>query len=103
MSDHVVLVLGAGANVGLSVVKKFAAQGWKVAAVARSVKDEMKSAATLAIAADFADPESVSKVFDEVESKLGTPNVVVYNRSFFLHPPEPSAMKKLLNAARMSG
>lgn len=79
MSSPVVLILGAGANVGLSVSKKFAAEGWKVAAVARTIKDDIKANSALTLSADFADPESITRVFDEVEAKLGTPNVVVYN------------------------
>lgn len=79
MSSPVILVLGAGANVGLSIAKKFAAEGWKVAAVARTIKDEIKANSSLALSADLSDPESMIKIFNEVEAKLGTPNVVVYN------------------------
>ena len=79
MSAPVILVLGAGANVGQAVCKKFAAQGWKVAAVARTVRDEITANSALALSADFSEPDSIPGIFKEVETKLGTPSVVVYN------------------------
>ena len=79
MPDPVILILGAGPNVGLSVARKFAAENWKVAAVARTIKDEVKQTAHQVLVADFTDSEGISKIFGEVEAKLGIPNVVVYN------------------------
>ena len=84
MSSNVALVLGTGANVGLSIAKKFTGEEWKVASVARNVKGEMKANSALSLAADFSNPQSIAKVFSEVETKLGTPNVVIYN-GMFLH------------------
>ena len=79
MSTSVVLILGTGPNVGLSIATKFAAKGWKVAAVSRSPKDDIKKAAHQVIAADFSDPHGISNIFEEVKTKLGIPNVVIYN------------------------
>lgn len=79
MSTSVALILGAGPNVGLSIASKFASEGWKVAAVGRSPKDDIKKVAHQVIAADFSDPDGISDVFKQVEAKLGTPNVVIYN------------------------
>ncbi|MCJ1474214.1 hypothetical protein MMC13_002872 [Lambiella insularis] len=79
MSTSVVLILGTGPNVGLSVASKFAAEGWKVAAVSREPKDDIKKVAHHVIAADFSEPSGISNIFKEVEAKLGIPNVVVYN------------------------
>ena len=77
--QQVLLVLGAGGNVGLATVRKFKTEGFKVAAVSRNPTDEVRSAADLVLSADFADPQSIAGVFEKVESELGTPNVVVYN------------------------
>ena len=79
MSAPIVLLLGVGANIGLSLAKKFTAEGWKVAAVARTIRDEVKQNSTLQISADFSDSNNVEKAYKETETKLGTPNVIIYN------------------------
>lgn len=78
MSEPVLLIFGAGANVGLSIASKFKQEGYKVAAVSRNPKDDLKKIAHKAIASNLT-PEEVLKVFEEVERDLGPPNVVVYN------------------------
>ncbi|GLA38705.1 hypothetical protein AnigIFM63309_006010 [Aspergillus niger] len=80
-SVPVVLVFGAGKNVGLSVTRKFSAEGWKVVTVSRNPSKELKGAADLTITADLTDPSSVDGIFDRVEREFGTPHVVVYNVS----------------------
>ena len=79
MSSPVLLFLGAGANVGLSVIRKFTAEGWNVAAVARNPKPELQGSASLVISADFTKPESIAGIFKRVETELGVPSAVVYN------------------------
>ncbi|KAL8827461.1 MAG: hypothetical protein Q9191_003172 [Dirinaria sp. TL-2023a] len=78
MSDPVVLIFGAGARVGLSIASKFKQQGYKVAAVSRTIKDDLKEVAHQTISSSLT-PEEVSKAFQQVEQGLGPPNVVVYN------------------------
>ncbi|EMC97066.1 hypothetical protein BAUCODRAFT_32810 [Baudoinia panamericana UAMH 10762] len=75
----VILILGGGKNVGASVAKRFAGQGYKVALVARNSQSTTNSENSMTISADLADADSLSHVFDRVEQKFGTPNVVVYN------------------------
>lgn len=79
MSAPILLVLGAGANVGSSVARLFRSKGYKVAVAARNVAAEVAGSADLAVKADFSDPSNIKLVFDEVKSKLGNPSVVVYN------------------------
>ena len=78
MSGPVVLIFGAGANLGLSIASKFKQEGYKVAAVSRTIKDDLKKVAHHTIASSLT-PEEVSKAFEQVEQELGPPNVVVYN------------------------
>ncbi|KAH8591249.1 putative short-chain dehydrogenase [Bisporella sp. PMI_857] len=75
----VLLLFGAGRNIGLEVTRKFIAEGWKVATVSRNPSDELKSIASLTILADLADPTSINGIFDRVEKELGALQVVVYN------------------------
>ncbi|KUI68969.1 1-deoxy-11-beta-hydroxypentalenate dehydrogenase [Cytospora mali] len=78
-STPVLLLFGAGANTGLATAKKFAKEGYKVAAVTRSPSAELKETAHLILSADLTDPSSVETVFETVTKELGTPHVVVYN------------------------
>lgn len=78
-TSKVVLILGAGANVGQHVARTFASQGYKVASTSRTAKDTGNSEDAVHIAADLSDPESVAAVFSKVKALLGIPSVVVYN------------------------
>ncbi len=89
----VVLILGAGANIGANVARAFAAKGYKVALAARKLKDETNEEGQLTIASDFADPSSVVAAFSKVREVLGDPSVVVYNGSSTVDAALPKNMK----------
>ncbi|CZR50993.1 uncharacterized protein PAC_00868 [Phialocephala subalpina] len=89
MVSKVILVLGAGPNIGISLVKHFAAKGYKTAGVSRTPTAELKGAADLALSADFSKPETIKPVFDEVKAKIGIPNVVVFNAAASAMNPDP--------------
>ncbi|KAI4228369.1 MAG: hypothetical protein L6R36_001652 [Xanthoria steineri] len=74
----VVLILGAGPNIGQHVAQAFAAKGYKVALTSRSAKKQ-SSEDEVNISCDLSDPKSVVNVFDKVKELLGLPSVVVYN------------------------
>ena len=79
MSGKVLLLYGSGPNVGAGILKRFQSEGWKTAAIVRTLKDEYKNTADLVLQGDFADAKAVQNIYNEVESKLGTPSCVVYN------------------------
>jgi NAD(P)-dependent dehydrogenase (short-subunit alcohol dehydrogenase family) len=79
MAHKVVLVLGAGKNVGSAAVSKFKSKGYKVAAVSRNPIAEVRRDADLVLSADFSDPNCFAGIFERVEGELGLPNVVIYN------------------------
>ncbi|KIM93812.1 hypothetical protein OIDMADRAFT_136870 [Oidiodendron maius Zn] len=78
-TTKVVLILGAGPNIGKAVAAAFAAKGYKPALAARSLNPEESTAEQLNIKADFSDPSSIAGVFSAVEKKFGSPSVVIYN------------------------
>lgn len=85
----VVLILGAGANVGQHVARAFAAKGYKIALAARSSSQEGNTAGHVNIQSDLSQPESVAGVFEKVKSLLGAdPSVVVYNGEFVYSAPD---------------
>ena len=78
------LIIGAGAGISASLTRLLAGAGLSVAVAARNVDklttliDEIGAHA---FAADASDPDSVSKLFQQVDEKIGGPDVVVYNAS----------------------
>lgn len=78
-ASKILLVLGAGGNVGASLAGLFAQKGYKIALAARRLQDAVNEDGTLHIHADLGNAESVESAFDKVASHFGPPNVVVYN------------------------
>ena len=78
-SSKVLLVLGAGGNIGASVASLFAQNGYKIALAARRLQDGINEDGNLHIQADFSHADSVESAFDKVSAQFGPPNVVVYN------------------------
>lgn len=75
----ILLVLGAGPNVGQSVAKAFHGKGYRVALTSRTHSNREASNGFLNIVSDLSDPESVTQAFARVKEELGIPSVVVYN------------------------
>lgn len=78
-SSRIAIVFGVGPNVGAKVAQQFTTDGYKVTVVSRSGNGVDASSVALSIVADLTDPKSVHGVFEEVRTKLGEPNLVVYN------------------------
>lgn len=87
----ILLVLGAGKNIGHGVTEKFRSAGYRVALVSRSAKDgETTPEGDLTLRADLSDPSSVPHVFAAVRKTLGgPPNVVLYNAAALTPPSDP--------------
>ncbi|KAF7953224.1 hypothetical protein EAE96_006438 [Botrytis aclada] len=90
MAHKVLLFLGAGRNVGASSVELFKSKEYKVASVARTIKDRVEMHSDLCLTADFSDPNSIKSIFERVEKELGAPNVVVYNPYSWSMGPDPT-------------
>jgi NAD(P)-dependent dehydrogenase (short-subunit alcohol dehydrogenase family) len=90
MSSKVLVLFGYGSRVSASIVDSFVSQGYRVATVSRSAHPEL-SGKTEHITADLGDTSSVDTVFDQVTSKFGAVNVVVYNAFTLAHnnPTDP--------------
>ncbi len=86
----IALIVGAGSGLSASLARLFSRDGMRVALAARNTeKLAALSAETAAqsFACDAIDPEQVSRLFEEVERRLGVPDVVVYNASGRLRGP----------------
>jgi 3-oxoacyl-[acyl-carrier protein] reductase len=87
LSGKVALITGAGRGIGLAIAEKFAAEGAKVALVARH-SDQLNSAMkkisnaggkSCAIPADITDESQVIRMIQNTESELGQIDILVNN------------------------
>jgi NAD(P)-dependent dehydrogenase (short-subunit alcohol dehydrogenase family) len=81
---EIALIVGAGSGLSASLARLFSREGMRVAIAARNTANlAALSAETGAqsFACDAVDPDQVARLFDDVESRLGMPDVVVYNAS----------------------
>ena len=79
-----VLIVGSGSGLSASLTNLFAREGFKIALAARN-KEKLaplcSQTGAAAFSCDASDPDQVSRLFQDVENKIGAPDVVVYNAS----------------------
>jgi NAD(P)-dependent dehydrogenase (short-subunit alcohol dehydrogenase family) len=113
MSDfpyRTALIVGAGSGISASLARRLAALEVTVGLAARDTdKLAALAAETRAVtfAADASDPSAVAALFDEVDRRLGEPDIVVYNASARAHGPiaeiEPAAVQKAIAITAFGG
>jgi len=83
MAGRVCVVIGVGPGLGMSCVRQWVKEGYKVAMVSRTASKLEAAAAenpgTLAVAADVTNPASLTAALTTIEQKLGEIHTVVYN------------------------
>lgn len=90
LRNQIALIAGAGSGLSACLARLFSREGMRVAAAARNTgKLAALSAETGAqtFACDVVDPDQVARLFEEVEGRIGAPDVVVYNASGRLRGP----------------
>ena len=78
------LIVGAGPGLSASLARMFSREGLAVAIAARNPKKLAalsEETGAHAFACDAVDPHQVARLFEDVESRIGVPDVVVYNAS----------------------
>jgi NAD(P)-dependent dehydrogenase (short-subunit alcohol dehydrogenase family) len=78
------LIVGAGPGISASVARSLSSAGLAVGLAARTVEKLAPLAAEIGaatFAADASDPDTVARLFDEADAKLGVPDLVIYNPS----------------------
>ena len=79
-----VLIVGSGSGLSASLAQLFAREGFKVALAARNSEKLAllcKSTGASAFSCDATDAGQVANLFQNVEAKIGAPDVVIYNAS----------------------
>ena len=83
-SFQVALIVGVGTGISASLARLLAAKGMRVALAARGT-DKLaalcEETGAHSVACDAAKPDEVARLFKQVETLIGTPDVVVYNAS----------------------
>ena len=81
---QIVLIVGAGQGLSAALARRFASAGVKIALAARSVeklRPLAEETGAMTFACDASDPDSVTKLFADVDTRIGSPDVVIYNAS----------------------
>jgi NAD(P)-dependent dehydrogenase (short-subunit alcohol dehydrogenase family) len=104
------LIVGAGSGISASVARGLAAAGLKVGLAARNIDKLAPLAAEIGaerFVVDAVDPAAVAHLFEEADSRLGSPEVVLYNASARAPGPiaeiDPEAARKAIEISAYGG
>lgn len=104
------LIVGAGAGISASLARALTAAGLKVGLAARNadkLAPLVAETGAVPFAADAADPAAVENLFAEVDSRLGEPDVVIYNASMRAQGPiaelDPEAVRQATSITAFGG
>ena len=81
---EIALIVGAGAGLSASLARLFSREGMHVVIAARNIEKLAtlcQETGARSFACDAVNPAQVARLFEEVESDIGVPDVVVYNAS----------------------
>jgi NAD(P)-dependent dehydrogenase (short-subunit alcohol dehydrogenase family) len=91
----VILILGAGGNIGANLTTKFSKAGYSIALASRSRTNGFTPEGHLNIQVDLSNPTAIPAVFQKTQAALGKPSVVIYNAATMRPPPNPEDMFSL--------
>ncbi len=104
------LIVGAGAGLSAALARRLAGDGVRIALAARSagkLADLAEETGATAYEADCSDVSQVERLFGQLDTDLGTPDLVVYNPSFRSRGPiaelDPSEVEKALRITCFGG
>ena len=104
------LIVGAGLGISASLARGLAAAGLRVGVAARNVDKLTPLAAETGaqtFAVDASQPAGVARLFEDADTRLGEPDVVVYNASARAHGPiaelDPEAVRMAVEVSAFGG
>ncbi len=104
------LIVGAGPGISASLARGLAAAGLRVGVAARNVDKLTPLAAETGaqtFAVDASQPAGVARLFEDADTRLGEPDVVVYNASARAHGPiaelDPEAVRMAVEVSAYGG
>ena len=104
------LIVGTGPGISASLARRLAALGVKLGLAARNT-DKLAGLAgetgATTFAVDAADKQAVAALFDDVDNRLGEPDIVVYNASARAQGPlaelDPTVVEKAIAVTAFGG
>jgi NAD(P)-dependent dehydrogenase (short-subunit alcohol dehydrogenase family) len=104
------LIVGTGQGLSASLARLFAREGLLVAVASRDIEKLAGLSAETgahAFACDAASPDQVARLFDAVDSGIGSPDIVVYNASGRTRGPvvdlDPAEVQRSLAVSAFGG
>jgi NAD(P)-dependent dehydrogenase (short-subunit alcohol dehydrogenase family) len=104
------LIVGSGSGLSASLARLFAREGFNIALAARNTEklaSLCESTGATAFACDATDLAQVNQLFQDVESKMGAPDVVIYNASARARGPfvslVPSEVEQAIRTSAFGG
>ena len=105
------LIVGVGSGISASVARGLASAGLEVGLAARNVEKLAPLAAETraqTFTVNASDPAAVARLFDDADTRLGEPDLVVYNAATApAHGPiaelDPEAVRKAIEISAYGG
>jgi NAD(P)-dependent dehydrogenase (short-subunit alcohol dehydrogenase family) len=104
------LIVGAGPGISAAVARRLAGASVKVALAARNIEKLSELAGEIGartFAADASAPDSVARLFADVDASLGPPDLVVYNASGRVRGAivdlDPQEVRRAIEASAFGG
>ncbi|HEY0269948.1 MAG TPA: SDR family NAD(P)-dependent oxidoreductase [Sphingomonas sp.] len=104
------LIVGTGPGISASVARRLAAAGLKVAVAARDtdkLRPLVAETGAEACFVDAGDPGSVESLFEQVEARIGIPEIVLYNAGGRVRGPlvdlDPEAVREAITVSAFGG
>ena len=104
------LIVGAGAGLSASLARLLAKEGITVALASRSTGDLdglVKEIGAKTFACDASKPADVAKLFADLESTVGAPDIAIYNASYRTRGPfvdlDPAEVEKSIAVSAYGG
>ena len=104
------LIVGSGSGLSASLASLFAQEGFKVGLAARNAEKLAplcKSTGASAFSCDATNASEVASLFRNVEAKIGTPDVVIYNASARSRGPfislDPAEVENAIRVSAFGG
>lgn len=104
------LIVGAGNGLSASLARLFAKEGFTIALAARQIEKLTQLSSEIgavSFAADASKPDEVEQLFIDIENKVGSLNIVIYNPSFRVRGPlvdlDPGEVAKTLDVTAYGG